>query len=381
MTNFLAYPRLSTPDALSALNTIREVANRNPDELASLWSVTHPRAEATPTGAAVATQDQIGQVRESVARQLAPWLIGRPISRDATIVFDLELGRALHEALRIMPADAAHEGTWSFLSAVVFPDVVWTRFPDLHEDRLLGKRHRNTLRRAWFRYDVVGDLQSNAKHPLGEDEMTGIFERSQLARDRQLVRTVVQIILESQVRNRSEFVRNLMKGITALTGPFLLDGLTPHELLERVEALTETPVLRQDGTSPTRIAPAPPIAMASSSSEGRTQTPERVTRQDRADLVRRFHAEAAALCREIEHALGRPPTGFLRMIGQMGGVDAVRTVVGSKTPSETFGLLWGCGRLDLSLEALVLRPDFQGLFTEALRQQAVDRLAQADYSL
>lgn len=378
MDSLLAYPRLSIADTLSCLNTIKEVAARCPEDLPSLSALSHPRAEAVPTGATVATHDQLRNVRETVMDALSPWMNNRPTPRDSTVAFDLALGRSLHSSLRILPADAAHDETWSFLSAVVFPDVVWARFPDLHPDRVIGKRHRNTLRRAWFRYDVIGDLQSQAADPLGEDEMTGIFERAQLARNRQLVRTVAEIILNADVPNRSEYVRNLMKGITALTGPYLLDGLTTDELLERVAGLTETPVTH--GRPPTTGGDASAqVASQAVRAETAGQPVERVTRHDRADLVRRFHAETIRLCKDVELALGRPPNVMLGMISQMGGVDATRAVVGSSSPSETFSLLWGCGRLDLTLEALILREEFQGLFSEALLRRAEDRLSQAGY--
>ena len=92
------------------------------------------------------------------------------------------LGRTLHEHLRIIPADAAHDETWSFLTLVVFPDVAVIRFPDMHVNRLIGTP-RNVLRRTWFRQEVLGDLLHSTGRPLGEDELVGLFERSALARN------------------------------------------------------------------------------------------------------------------------------------------------------------------------------------------------------
>lgn len=370
MTTKLAYPRLRRADTLFLLEKMREVARVNPAGLQNLSSNSHPRAEAIPTGAKIATVADLDNVRNHVLENLDPWLGGDPVARDWTVRFDLALGRSLHESLNILPADAAHEGTWEFLSAVLLPDIVWTRFPDLHQDRVLGKRHRNTLRRAWFRYDVIGDLQEAASNPLGEDEMTGVFERSQVARDRNLVRMVTELILESRATNRSEFTRGLMKGVTALTGTHLLDGLGPDELRDRVLSLTQT-------QQPDLPFEDPAVAVEEIDEGTRVDAPAtRVTGTDKADVVRRFHVEVLERCSEIEEVLGHPPRAYLRMISQMGGVEAARAVVGSPSPSATFTRLWLGGRPDLTLEALVIREEFRGLFSEALREQATSRMAE-----
>lgn len=369
MTRKLAFPRLRRADTLFLLQKMREVAHEDPTRLKDLSATSHPRAEAVPTGATVASPDDLARVRDHVMRALDPWRGEGSVTRESTVRFDLALGRSLHESLNILPADAAHEGTWEFLSAVLLPDVVWTRFPDLHQDRVLGKRHRNTLRRAWFRYDVIGDLQEAASNPLGEDEMTGVFERSQVARDRNLVRMVTELILESRASNRSEFTRGLMKGVTALTGTYLLDGLSPEELRERVLSLTETP--KPD----LPFADSPDNIQETGARGFKADPSARVTSIDNADLVRRFHREALERCAQMEEVLGHPPRAYLRSISQMGGVEAVRAIVGSHAPSATFTRLWLSGRPDLTLEMLVIREEFRGLFSEALRDQATNRIA------
>lgn len=397
MKRYLAYPRLPATEALIILHKMQETIAQGPQGLTELVAYDHPRAEAVPTGAAVATAEQIATTRTQVMESLAPWMTGRSVGRDSTIPFDIALGEALHRSLSILPADAAHEGTWSFLSAVVFPDVVWARFPDLHRDRLIGKRHRNTLRRAWSRYDVLGDLQSQAVVPLGEDEMTGLFERSQLARDRHLLRTLAEMILTSDAPNRSQFARGLLKGVTALTGTYLLDGLGAKELQERLAGLVATPnrtarhrwadgegdppsSIRagvhptQESTSPRTEAPRSirtPAAQAAQKS-----IPERRA-AGRSDLVRLFHTEMLELANQIEREAGHRPTQLRRMIAGVGGVEAARAIVGAPHPSETFTSLLLDGRSDLTVEALVLDDDFRGLFTEALLERAAARLGRS----
>ena len=53
-------------------------------------------------------------------------------------------GACSTNSLEIIPADAAHDETWNFLTLVVFPDVAVQRFPDMHVDRMIGTP-RNVL--------------------------------------------------------------------------------------------------------------------------------------------------------------------------------------------------------------------------------------------
>lgn len=379
MTGGRAFPRLRTADTLAILEQMRDSAKKNPELLKEMVAFDHPRADAVPTGAAIASSEDVRHVREFVVEQLDEWLTGKPVGRDSTVRFDTALGRSLHESLQILPADAAHDETWNFLSAVVFPDVVWTRYPDLHQDRVLGKRHRNTLRRAWFRFDVIGDLQVEAAVPLGEDEMTGLFERSQVSRDRDLVRTLTKMILGSSASSRSQYARDLMKQVTALTGTFLLDGLHEQELQERIVSLTAGP----RGMAPfpvavsTSVTPQPTDDSSSrpSALESRRETGSSAlgTR----DLVATFHQAMIDLCATIYREVGHDPTVLIRMISQLGGLEAARSVVGAARPSDTFTKLFLRGRQDLSVEALILEERFKGLFSQTLLDRAAERLGRA----
>ena len=76
----------------------------------------------------------------------------------------------------------------------------------------------------------------------------------------------------------------------------------------------------------------------------------------------------------------RPPYNpyiFQRMIGEHGPVEACRRVImelpAHQAPSG-YGHLWERGRLDLTAEATVLRPEFSALFEEAVTDRAKTRL-------
>ena len=96
------------------------------------------------------------------------------------------------------------------------------------------------------------------------------------------------------------------------------------------------------------------------------------------DLEARFEHE---MIEQVYRAAGRE-TGywagyFLRAVKKHGGVEAARRLLQRPGVPAGFAKLAGLGRLDLSMEALVLDPAYQALFTEAERATAAQRLATA----
>src|SRR5882672_8198789 len=80
-------------------------------------------------------------------------------------------------------------------------------------------------------------------------------------------------------------------------------------------------------------------------------------------------------CRKIRYS----PTGFMGMITSSSAFEAVRTLLAKKTPSEGFTTLWEKGRLDLSVEAIVLKPEWRGYFQPSELDTARRRLAEVKY--
>jgi len=72
----------------------------------------------------------------------------------------------------------------------------------------------------------------------------------------------------------------------------------------------------------------------------------------------------------MKEECGYNATRFLQMINDIGGVEAARTLLRKGRPSEGFAALWECGRLDLTVEAHLLQPKFQTLFTAEERKRA-----------
>lgn len=230
MTRFI-YPRLPLAVATARIAEIQEAFSAaGRAGVAALADVSHPRAAPVATGGRVGGVDHIAEVREAVVSHLETWMAQQAVTRAQAAAFDLALGRVLHDRLDIVPADAAHDETWSFLTLIVLPDVAVVRFPDLHPSRLIGTP-RNVLRRPWIRQEVLGNLLHTGNRPLGEDELVGMFERTALARNRRLLRSLAAAVLDySGPAPRSDWARELYKRVTFGTGPCLLDALSDNEI-------------------------------------------------------------------------------------------------------------------------------------------------------
>ena len=73
-------------------------------------------------------------------------------------------------------------------------------------------------------------------------------------------------------------------------------------------------------------------------------------------------------------------TRFLRMLSEHGGVETARRLIAVEGKTEGFSRLWECGRLDLTVEALVLKEEYRSLFTEAERELCRQRLQKYGYT-
>ncbi|MCY4264056.1 MAG: hypothetical protein OXE78_04285 [Gammaproteobacteria bacterium] len=87
------------------------------------------------------------------------------------------------------------------------------------------------------------------------------------------------------------------------------------------------------------------------------------------DIYRRARDEA-----------GYTATIFRDMVGRQGGLQTARTLINSKVPSDGYTRLWELGRLDLTVEAIVLQSsNFHSLFTEQELEICEKRLRDYGY--
>jgi TIR domain len=94
-------------------------------------------------------------------------------------------------------------------------------------------------------------------------------------------------------------------------------------------------------------------------------------------LKNQFHQAMVNICIEARK-IGYYAKEFFHMVNEYGGVETAHQLV-AKDVTSGFTKLWELKRLDLSTEALILKPEFAALFNENERQKARKRLADYRY--
>ena len=87
-----------------------------------------------------------------------------------------------------------------------------------------------------------------------------------------------------------------------------------------------------------------------------------------------FNGAMVSIYETAKRELGYNATRFLQMISEQGGLTTAKQLLWSSAPSEGFTTLWERGRLDLTVEAHVLKTEFVPLFTDDDRDHARNRL-------
>jgi hypothetical protein len=76
---------------------------------------------------------------------------------------------------------------------------------------------------------------------------------------------------------------------------------------------------------------------------------------------------------------GYNATRFLQMISEQGGLATAKKLIAKPGGTDGFTTLWEHHRLDISVEAIVLKPEFAPLFTQEERKLCRERLTQFNY--
>jgi len=97
------------------------------------------------------------------------------------------------------------------------------------------------------------------------------------------------------------------------------------------------------------------------------------------DSIEQFDQEMRNIYVKAKTECNYTPTYFLNMIDEMGGLQTAKELLRKKDISSGFTKLYECKRLDLTVEALVLRNPWQQLFTEEEKEIAKKRLEEFGY--
>lgn len=97
------------------------------------------------------------------------------------------------------------------------------------------------------------------------------------------------------------------------------------------------------------------------------------------DIERKFNTAMTDVYRKADRECGYRATRFLQMLSEKGGVKTAKELVSKEGGTEGFLKLWQLGRLDLSVEALVLKDEYNRLFTEDELTLCKERLEKYNY--
>lgn len=92
------------------------------------------------------------------------------------------------------------------------------------------------------------------------------------------------------------------------------------------------------------------------------------------DIERKFYTAMTDVYRKADKECGYRATRFLQMLSEKGGVKTAKELIAKEGGTEGFSKLWQFGRLDLSVEALVLKNEYKELFTEEELRLCRERL-------
>ena len=91
------------------------------------------------------------------------------------------------------------------------------------------------------------------------------------------------------------------------------------------------------------------------------------------DLEKAFHKRMLEIYKAAK-GIGYNATRFLSMVTDHGGLETARILLRASTVSDGYTALWERERLDLTVEAVILEPQWSTLFTPADVKVAVSRL-------
>lgn len=96
-------------------------------------------------------------------------------------------------------------------------------------------------------------------------------------------------------------------------------------------------------------------------------------------LERAFHEAMLGVYHSALNECGYRAARFFQMVNERGGLQSAKDLLHSSGYSEGLTTLWEHKRLDISMEALVLRDPWSQLFTEEELATARRRLDELEY--
>jgi len=100
----------------------------------------------------------------------------------------------------------------------------------------------------------------------------------------------------------------------------------------------------------------------------------------KSEIERMFHQAMINIHRRARDEAGYRATLFIGMVERSGGLATAKQLINSSKPSQGYAALWELGRLDLTVEALVVEnQQWWPLFSREEIDRARKRLSDYEY--
>ena len=96
-------------------------------------------------------------------------------------------------------------------------------------------------------------------------------------------------------------------------------------------------------------------------------------------LEKDFHRAMLNIYKQGQDELNYSATRFLQLVSNNGGLAAAKQLIAVDGGTYGFEVLWENHRLDLSIEAHVIKPEYRDLFTEDEIALCENRLVEYGY--
>lgn len=97
------------------------------------------------------------------------------------------------------------------------------------------------------------------------------------------------------------------------------------------------------------------------------------------ELESRFHEEMKNIYYAAKKEIGYNASRFIQIVSNEGGLKAAKKLITKNGGTYGFEVLWENKRLDLSVETLVLKPEYRELFTDEEIERCKSRLNDYGY--
>ena len=99
------------------------------------------------------------------------------------------------------------------------------------------------------------------------------------------------------------------------------------------------------------------------------------------DIERKFNIAMREIYETAKREFGYNATRFMQLVAEKGGVAAAKQLISKDGGTDGFATLWEHGRLDLSVEAHVLKSEYAELFSDDERRMCEERLKEFGYKI